>query len=63
MLFNHLAYIFHTTTAHFNWFQLSILGNLLEFGKCLSNKWKNILGKFVVKFLLHLGLKHIFLLV
>ena len=43
MLFSHSAYIFHSTIAHFNCiFIKNFLLNLLDFGKSLLNKRKNI---------------------
>ena len=50
MHFNYLVYIFHTTIVHFIRIPVNILCNLLDFGKCLSNKQKNIFATFVLRF-------------
>ena len=49
---------FHSHTD-FNRILLSILWSLLNVGKCLSNKQKNIFTTFVVTFLLNSGLSYI----
>ena len=57
--FNNLAYIFHTSVAHLNCISVKYFILISDFGKCLSNKWKNIFATFLLLFKLNVMSKKI----